>query len=119
MGKIFRSDCSEGFENIERRGALERRPPCNRVEAGAVSRSFSASFRDVQRNRQRCSSQLIGERSVAPRSLLRQFHGHRQKLDRTPIHVQALKAEHPPGSGARAVRLRIVSVSVTPCANVT
>ena len=118
MGKIFRFDCPERFENIECGGALERRPPCNRVEARAVPCSFSASFRDVQRNRQRCSSQLIGERSVAARSLLRQFPGHRQELDRTPIYVQTLKPNTQPGSDPRAVQLRFDSVSDSVCVNV-
>lgn len=87
------------------------------VPGGIGVGSSPGGFCDVERDRQRSSTELVGEGGLALGEPGRQVHREGEEPDGAPIDIEPLEAEHGAVIGARGRRLRTSAVAVAAAVN--
>jgi hypothetical protein len=86
---------SEGTDDVEHRSALHGGSASDCVVSRGVGLGASSSgLGDVQRNRERSTSQLVTKFGVSSGDLGCHLDGNSHGLDGAPIHIHLLKTEH-------------------------
>ena len=82
-------------DDVEGSGTLQSGASCDSIEAAAIGdRILPGAFGDVERDRRRCASELIGEGGVSSWNRAYDVYHERDELERAAVHIETFVVEH-------------------------
>src|SRR5260370_3904875 len=102
MRGLWLRNGAKRFEHVHDDGALKSRSACDREVTALILVVLAASLGEVERNRNRGTTQLIVERVEPDGGTLGQGNGELEKLNGAAVDVESVEIEHACSSAARA-----------------